>query len=578
MSIERRRFSLRLKQLTVFVVIILIIMGISLGLHMRTVETMRQMTYEKMKSKGDYYQSLLDNEIDRALLMQIEFLNGRKLFFLTSPKIDITPYEKREALLTVRERLGDITSPAIVEDAIVYFPQTGYKISPGLVTNMDEADREEMEEYCTYSDKFLNYDGKDFFSMRLLALGSDSKEDPSCVLVLTLSSKMLRTQLEDLTVSENSGAFFYNEDLDVLLENGGQEGTAGQILEKLPKDDEGNYQDVSRVSTGGKTYLVFAGDRGNLGVLIQYVEEAPIMEYIKISWRNMIVFLAVMSVLAVIFIWYSNKIIHKPMHILLEAFERVQQGNLEEKIHHKEDDEFAYLYQGFNTMEDRVSQLLTEVAQQTDLAQKAQLKQLQAQINPHFLYNSFFILSRRIKRHDYENAEEFAKHLGNYFKYLARDGADYIPLYQETEHAKSYAAIQSVRFSDRIRIEFEEVQEECRDLLVPRLILQPLLENAFKYGLENKVEGGLLRVSFRKEKSALDICVDDNGDDVTNEDILKMQRSLEEDGEAEVTGIVNISRRLKLYFKGSTGLSISRSSLGGVAARIVIPCGEEEEV
>ena len=98
----------------------------------------------------------------------------------------------------------------------------------------------------------------------------------------------------------------------------------------------------------------------------------------------------------------------------------MKEGNLNQHIYRNTEDEFSYVYSGFNDMEDRLKHLIDEVYIQTNLAQRAQLKQLQAQINPHFLYNSFFTLSRRIKRQDYENAEEFAKHLGNYFRYLTR--------------------------------------------------------------------------------------------------------------------------------------------------------------
>lgn len=158
-------------------------------------------------------------------------------------------------------------------------------------------------------------------------------------------------------------------------------------------------------------------------------------------------------------------------------------------------------------MEDQISRLIDEVYVQTNLAQRAQLKQLQAQINPHFLYNSFFVLSRRVKRHDFENAQELAKHLGNYFQFLARNESDFVMLRQEVEHAKSYAAIQGTRFISRLSIEFGELPVECEGILVPRLILQPLLENAFEHGLENKMKDGILKVSFEEGENEIRIHV-----------------------------------------------------------------------
>ena len=206
---------------------------------------------------------------------------------------------------------------------------------------------------------------------------------------------------------------------------------------------------------------------------------------------------------------------------------------------------------------------------QKNLAQRAQLKQLQAQINPHFLYNSFFILSRRIRREDIDGAVELAQHLGDYFKYLSRDQSDDIPLSDEVAHARSYAAIQGTRFAGRMRIDFGPLPDAWRGRRVPRLILQPLLENAFKYGLENVSEEGLLRISFAQELGSLLITVEDNGD--AQADPAAMQRALEEAEPDVVSGLSNIHRRLQIYFQGRGGLRIARSALGGISAAIVLP-------
>lgn len=573
-----KKTSIQMRQMFLFTVITLIIMGISLKLHLQTVETIREMTYEKMESKGEYYQSLLDQEISHMFQNQVQLLNERNLYAMISPAFAMEPYEEREALLSLREELGDLTSIDIVENAQLYIPERDYRLSPGNISRMQEAQAEEMEKYIGFPENCLNYENGKFFAVKTLALGSNDKENPNCVVVTTLSNTELEIQLDNLSTGKNSGAVYYNEALNALVGNEETEKKSGEILQKLQKDELGNYPGVSKVKLDGKSYLVFAGKAGELGVLIQYAEEAPVIEYIKVSSRNMIGFMVLLFAMAAGFIWYNNKMIHKPMKILLKAFDEVEKGNLGQKIYHNKEDEFAYLYQGFNDMQDRVVRLIDEVAEQTDLAQKSQLKQLQAQINPHFLYNSFFILSRRIKKRDFESAEEFAKHLGNYFKYLARDGSEYIPLEQEAEHAKSYASIQNIRFSNRIRVEFGEVPKECAEFLVPRLILQPLLENSFKYSLENKVADGILQVSFVKEEKWIAVYVEDNGDDITDEKLMTMQGYLEGGKDGEITGIANIHRRLRIYYKGDAGLAVDRSSLGGVRIKIILPYAEGETV
>ena len=207
---------------------------------------------------------------------------------------------------------------------------------------------------------------------------------------------------------------------------------------------------------------------------------------------------------------------------------------------------------------------------QKGLTQQAQLKQLQAQINPHFLYNTYFMLSRKITRMDYDGAEEISKHLGHYFKYLTRDGSDSLPLRQEVEHAKSYAAIQQNRFSDRITVQFDDLPEVYAGLIVPRLIIQPLLENSFGHGLEKLEHDGLLRLRYTGDTQNLNITVEDNGKDAADETIETLRESLDDPNVQEVTGLINIHRRLKIYFHGKAGLDIQRSELGGIAVTIFI--------
>jgi len=435
---------------------------------------------------------------------------------------------------------------------------------------MTEQDREDMNGYLQNRDGGLQFDGENYYSIRTGETGAIITENPQFIFILIFSSKQVEDNLSVLNTSDKGGAFIYNENKRVMLESSRTECMGEMIWEKLEKDAWGNYIKVQQIRVDGENYLVLAGETGEMGTFVQYVEEAALTEYITKSWYYMMIFLLVMIGISLAFICYTRKVVHKPLNILVQAFEKVKEGNLEEHIYHGANDEFSYLYLAFNDMEDQLMQLIDEVYVQKNLIQKAQLKQLQAQINPHFLYNSFFILSRRIKRQDYENAEEFAGHLGNYFKYLTRDGSDFIPLKQEVEHARSYAAIQQARFSNRVQVLFGELPESYSDLLVPRLIIQPLLENAFGHGLENKVSDGILQVCFQVQDNGIRILVEDNGEDARDEDIRKMQESLDGQDAEEVTGIVNIHRRLKIYFRGQAGLKIGRSGLGGVAITIDI--------
>ncbi len=569
---KKKKQSLQKKLALAFCLIIVAIMSVTILLHFRTLNTMYRMTYEKMEVHANYYQQTFEAEIEHVLDLQIELFNDRKLPFLAGPEILMNDYEKRDTLLSVQERIRSMTGVSeLVEDGILYIPKSGYYITQETVGKMEQKDYVKMEEAIGQHDSSLLFDGENFFSVRTGENRMIISDNPNFVFVLTFSSDQIEKLLYLLNTSDDGGAFLYNEKEDILLESASSGTCIGrQILSELEMDENGTYKKTQKVKVSGKSYLAFVGNIGELGLFVQYDEEAPIIEYMIQSWAYTGLFLGFMTVASVVFILYTKRIIHKPLHVLIQAFERIKQGNLEEYIERNENDEFTYLYEGFNEMERRRRELVDEIYVQKNLVQKAQLKQLQAQINPHFLYNSFFTLSRRIKRQDYEGAEELAKHLGNYFKYLTRDGSDVLPLYQEVEHARSYAAIQAGRFADRLNIQFDDLLPECSDILVPRLILQPLLENALEHGVEDKAKDGFIHVAFSIQNGEMQIIVEDNGEEANEEKILAMQHSLEETNLDEVTGIVNIHRRLKIYFKGNAGLRIEKSHLGGVAVIIFI--------
>lgn len=568
---SKRKSSIQKKVLLAFSLLIIIIMSITLLLHIRTIKAMRSMTYEKMEANVDYYQQAFETEIQHILKLQVEFFNDRNLPFLAGRYIEINDYEKRDALLSIRERLGSITGISnLIDTGVLYIPKSGYYITDNNIRRMTEEDMSDMKAYLQNNDGELHFDGQNFYTMRTGEISTVFSKDPNYLFVLTFSTQQVEELLYSLNTSDNSGAFIYNEAEDVIVESSSTAYVGKEIMNMLTKEEDGSYTRTQQIQTGGEEYLVMVGNKGKMGLFVQYVEMAPVMNYINQSWVYTVLFLLAMMLLSFLFAFYIQKIIHKPLNILIKAFECVMKGNLDEHIYRNKNDEFTYLFKSFNDMEDRLKQLIDDVYVQKNLAQKAQLKQLQAQINPHFLYNSFFTLKRRIKRQDYENAEEFAKHLSNYFKYLTKDGRDYIPLRQEVEHAGSYAAIQKARFAERVEVVFEELPEGWRDILVPRLILQPLLENAFEHGLEDKETDGLLCVTFQTSENELRIQIEDNGDRVLEEDIESMRRSLDETELDEVTGIINIHRRLKIFFKGNAGLKVNRSEMGGVLVTVFI--------
>lgn len=159
---KQGKHSLQQKLALVFAAIIVCIMLITLILHARTVNMVRQMTYEKMNSQAEYYQQTFETEISGILSQQLEFFNNRKLPFLASPVVGLSVYEEREAVLNVQERIRTITEiSSLVKHGILYIPGNNYYISEGTIRRMTEQDREDMAGYLLDRDRTLQFDGCD---------------------------------------------------------------------------------------------------------------------------------------------------------------------------------------------------------------------------------------------------------------------------------------------------------------------------------------------------------------------------------------------------------------------------------
>jgi two-component system sensor histidine kinase YesM len=215
------------------------------------------------------------------------------------------------------------------------------------------------------------------------------------------------------------------------------------------------------------------------------------------------------------------------------------------------------------------------------LAQQAELRQLQAQINPHFLYNSFFTLYCMAKEEDYEHMTDFLSYLADYYRYITPNNLEDVPLGDEKSHAQHYAQIQMLRFKRRIKVEFGELPESWASVRVPRLILQPLLENAFSHSLKDIPSGGFLKTEFLPADNGLLVRVADNGSGIRGEELEDILRKLEAaenpepEDETDFSGLLNIHKKLRLKFGPPYGLRIRPGDAGGVIQELLLPMGTE---
>ncbi|MFC5404353.1 sensor histidine kinase [Cohnella soli] len=266
-----------------------------------------------------------------------------------------------------------------------------------------------------------------------------------------------------------------------------------------------------------------------------------------------------------------GRLIKKPIRMLIDGFKQVEKGDFSTRLKRKSNDEISYLYGNFNTMSAKLSDLITENYIKEIYAQRAIYQQLQSQINPHFLYNSFYVLHHMIKEGDNENAEEFSIGLSRYYKFLTQNSRSDVLLQEEMLHTEVYMNIMRKRYGSRVSIDVHCEDPSLLQVEVPRLILQPFVENIFKYGMGYKRESLHVTLAIRQEGQELIIRISDNGKGIEDELLAKFKKELLLPDAPSDSAIFNINKRLKIKFGTDYGVSVTNAASGGCQVEIKIP-------
>lgn len=529
----------------------------------RMVVQSRQNVLEDFETQlvNTYTTALLSDTLERAT-------------YLSTLRDYLTDYERAQAAEQIFESLTLLnTMGEFVDGARVYMQplHTIYNNEgslSGCVQPLSDGEFKRIAEMAS-STISLPVDGN-----RILLLLKNAKTNPSCIMEVELSHYALHHYLKNaLEFTDESQFSLEFQDSGVILRN-----TADTALLSAAQKAADVNNSLAEFSYGHTVYYVYSYYSNVFN--FTYYELFPkylLLKPVQLSSVLTMAFALLSVIVMILFFAESVKLIHRPLQNLANSFAALRKGDFTVRAESPETADFVYLYDSFNHMARELETLVFQNYHQKILLQKAELRQLQAQINPHFLYNSFFLLQRVISSGDTEQAEQIARELGIYFRYITKQNSDTVLLENEVEHAKIYADIQSIRFSQRIDVEFGSLPQQYADLQVPKLFLQPLIENAFKYGLENKISGGILRVTYQVAKSGnLVICVEDNGEELSDDHLdalIQQIQVAEAQGSAdELSGIMNIARRLRIFYQSADCIILDRSPLGGM--RVTIQLGQ----
>ncbi|WP_180951159.1 sensor histidine kinase [Marasmitruncus massiliensis] len=261
----------------------------------------------------------------------------------------------------------------------------------------------------------------------------------------------------------------------------------------------------------------------------------------------------------------------KPLQQLSEAMRRLQAGDFSQQIKTERRDEIGRLISSFNYMAKKIDTLINEVYQEKIAQKNAEIKALQSQINPHFLYNTLDSINwMAIDRGAYDVSDIIIA-LGDLMKYSVDQHSSMVRLEQEMRYVVSYLRIQKNRLEEKLQYEIE-IPVALITCLVPKLMLQPIVENAITHGIEPMKQGGLIRIEGRESNGIIYIEVSDNGKGMDQETLERIMHHIDHEDEGFTNiGVRNVHKRIQLHYGDEYGLEIESAPGKGTKIIIRIP-------
>ncbi|WP_284645484.1 sensor histidine kinase [Paenibacillus silviterrae] len=561
MNIKTTTFGKVIGLIICLLIPIILLYGYS---HQVSVNVVKQTVEDGNRNRLSFFMSQMESMIEQLTRYSViaskdysimEYLNGRGQ---SSPVVQVQRQQRISEMLNMQ-----IATSSWNNQLILYVTDTQEVVSTDYSVTYNE-DYIRNSEFKRWSHRKL--ENQSYFS-RL------RESDQSNLLVeVRFADDNIENMLNLLKQGGDTDPFFFMKGQDPITNRTADQGKVKGVIEQLDGYTL-ERQGSQVISMNGQKYVVNYIRSESLGwYLVDFVPLEKIYSPITLN-RNLfylIVGLLLLLSILVTLLLYRN--VQRPIHLLIRGVQRIKDGQYSVRLKKQPNNEFDFLFNSFDEMAEQIEQLIEKVYKETLRSKEATLKQLQSQINPHFLYNCLFYMKSMATLGEKEAVVAMALNLGEYYRYTTRTEKTMTTLREELKLVENYLTIQNLRMQ---RFHYEiDIPEAMLDLEIPRLLLQPLVENAVIHGVENSPEFGIIQITGETGNGLHRIIVDDNGQGISKEGITELQREiampLEEDTGC---GLWNIHQRLVQLFEGRSGLSFAQSSMNGF--RVVMAWEEQ---
>ncbi|MCC3375287.1 sensor histidine kinase [Cohnella sp. REN36] len=364
--------------------------------------------------------------------------------------------------------------------------------------------------------------------------------------------------------SEGTGeTFLFRPGARTIVKSSDYPALIDQIADQIGQWKLGE-QGNATVDIEGSSYMINYLKSNELGwYLVDYVPLQNILSPITANRKFFYLFLGVMLLVSLMisYILYQN--IRIPIKDLIRSVQQLKKGNYSTRIRVKSDNEFTFLILKFNEMAGEIENLIGKVYAEEIRSREATLKQLQSQINPHFLYNCLAFMKSMAVLEEKESIVAMAVNLSKYYRYTTRNERQLVTVREEMELVRHYLAIQNLQMK-RLSIHID-IPPTMLDLPIPRLLIQPVVENAIIHGIESDPDAGRIVIRGEQVEGENWITVEDDGPGMSDEERLALSKKINLPLTDEIgCGLWNVHQRLKYQFDPESGLVFEASQPSGL--------------
>lgn len=414
-------------------------------------------------------------------------------------------------------------------------------------------------DYLTIS---VVYPVKDRISSRILG-----------VVVVDVRAESLNKIEDNGLVFEGKSYILDEDDKVIYSDQSNDEEEIDAVNHAFHENQADHTGTADKIEIGGKACLyssMYLSNNGwkTVGIISDRQVFAPFERL-----RMAIIFaILVFGIIAVIFAWKGADNVSEPIKKVRTTMKQVEKGDFNVQLKIASQDEVGELAQSFNHMIEKIKRLMAQEQESQEKLRYAELKALQSQINPHFLYNTLDSINWMVRMGRNDKVEEMIDALSTFFRISLSKGRHFISIREELIHVEKYIMIQKVRY-ERIMESEICVPEEFFGYDIIKMTLQPLVENALYHGIKEKGEGGVIRITAEGQGDNIVFCVSDTGLGMSKEKLEKLQIMMDQgiDHDPDAYGIINVQKRIHMYFGTEYGLRFESEPGSGTSVYVTIP-------